>query len=581
VVEGVLYSRKPITFHQLTLKMAAPTVWQPSSPPPEEWEGEEARREGRLDGVVGEEIDAFNQKHYEVRWVGWRRKDNTNSTWLANVPMDGFIQDDWNEYQESKRAAGAKESLSMKIPLEPGQLWHQDATVEIARGYHEKIEEGRRIGLQRYANWDSLPRLTEGDSGESSSASSREHSSRPAQRRARSLRSATSDLARSTTTSSAQSEEPNEGRRLRSHGKPVSRQQKPASHNARHIVSVHSETSYVESPRYMESHSESRRGVVQSGSSSSSEDNVGVEGRRNRLQSKWMLEAMRSGAAKVTIANNVNSEPIPPGLDDFHYCEHHYIRARDIPSPLGMVGYMVSCECDRICHTVGTCGCQDASELKNDSGEKQFAYTTQKLFKFNVPRGVEVIECNEKCSCSRRRCPNRVAQRPRDVPIEVFRTPDRGWGVRATVDLVRGKVVGIFTGEIITREQAHKYTGDRKSYIFDLDVHEASDDGENAEGKFSVDAYKYGNWSRFINHSCEPNMSVFPVIWDSIPEFNQPHLAFVATRAIPASTELTIDYAPGFAAELQSGRIKGKNRIPHGAELCMCGSDSCRGWVRV
>lgn len=43
-------------------------------------------------------------------------------------------------------------------------------------------------------------------------------------------------------------------------------------------------------------------------------------------------------------------------------------------------------------------------------------------------------------------CPNRVAQQPRDVPVEIFKTNDRGWGVRAPVDVERGKVLGIYTG---------------------------------------------------------------------------------------------------------------------------------------
>jgi hypothetical protein len=43
-------------------------------------------------------------------------------------------------------------------------------------------------------------------------------------------------------------------------------------------------------------------------------------------------------------------------------------------------------------------------------------------------------------------CPNRVAQLPRDVPVDIFKTPNRGWGVRAPVDIERGKVLGVYTG---------------------------------------------------------------------------------------------------------------------------------------
>jgi hypothetical protein len=35
---------------------------------------------------------------------------------------------------------------------------------------------------------------------------------------------------------------------------------------------------------------------------------------------------------------------------------------------------------------------------------------------------------------------------PRRVPMEVHKTADRGWAVRATVNIQRGEVVGIFMG---------------------------------------------------------------------------------------------------------------------------------------
>lgn len=39
-----------------------------------------------------------------------------------------------------------------------------------------------------------------------------------------------------------------------------------------------------------------------------------------------------------------------------------------------------------------------------------------------------------------------MAQRPRDVGIEIFETDNCGWGVRCTKDVERGKVIGLFTG---------------------------------------------------------------------------------------------------------------------------------------
>ena len=49
------------------------------------------------------------------------------------------------------------------------------------------------------------------------------------------------------------------------------------------------------------------------------------------------------------------------------------------------------------------------------------------------------------CACGAD-CPNRVAQRPRRIPIEIFKTRECGWGVRSGVDIEEGRVLGIYTG---------------------------------------------------------------------------------------------------------------------------------------
>ncbi|KAI8983344.1 SET domain-containing protein [Trametes punicea] len=301
--------------------------------------------------------------------------------------------------------------------------------------------------------------------------------------------------------------------------------------------------------------------------------------RREELENIWATRLL--GAAPVTFVNEVSAEEVPPLPDGFEYIERSYVRAPDVPDNSEQSDCLVSCDCISRCHDAEECGCQDPSELRDESGRHLFAYTEKRLFNFRLPAGIEAIECNKSCSCDRR-CPNRVAQLPRDVPIEIFRTRTRGWGARATTPLTRGKVVGIYTGQLIRREEADRRYDERRSYIFDLDVHEGSDDDEEPSGdRYSVDGYAYGNWTRFVNHSCEPNMRVFPVVWDTIPELNQPYLAFVATQDIPARTELTIDYDPKAGEEARTAKQKGREIMPDGARECMCGAESCRGWVPV
>ncbi|KAH9927455.1 SET domain-containing protein [Epithele typhae] len=324
--------------------------------------------------------------------------------------------------------------------------------------------------------------------------------------------------------------------------------------------------------------------------------------RRERFKEQWNEAAKEVDAAAVTIVNEVNGEGAPPRLvEDFKYLERRYqVREELEQTRREGLQLLVSCSCKEKCKA-DKCDCQDPSEYQDpQSGDRKFAYSKKGLFTFRLPRGMEAIECNQasysypdaNCACGEV-CRNRVAQRPRDVPIEVFRTLDRGWGARATIPLQRGRVVGIYTGcadtvanprVLLLKPTPAQRTddGERRSYIFDLDVHENGEEDDGDDNKFSVDAWSYGNWTRFINHSCSPNMRVYPVVWDTIPELNQPYLAFVVTRDLQARTELTIDYDPK-AAHPDGSDAQPSSQLerPRGARDCMCGADGCRGWVSV
>ncbi|KAJ7485990.1 hypothetical protein B0H11DRAFT_1133593 [Mycena galericulata] len=192
------------------------------------------------------------------------------------------------------------------------------------------------------------------------------------------------------------------------------------------------------------------------------------------------------------------------------------------------------------------------------------------------------------CDCEMEDCPNRVAQRPRQIHIEVFKTRRCGWGVRTTVDVEKGQVLGVYTGKLIRRAEAEQLTGLAKEYCFDLDYNEG---GASIESLYSVDALKCGNWTRFINHSCAPNVRVQPVVYDTMPAQKIAFLAFIATQFIPARTEFTFDYDPEAQRAFETARSAsdGKRRSssksqpprPSEATDCVCGAELCRGWVRT
>jgi len=231
---------------------------------------------------------------------------------------------------------------------------------------------------------------------------------------------------------------------------------------------------------------------------------------------------------------------------------------------------MCGCSCSDGCQGPLSCDCQSAAEIRNEEGEPQRAYDDRGRFLFNN-NGSEVIECNEKCGCSQK-CKNRVAQKSRDVPLQIFKTESNGWGIRCRQRIPKGKVLGIYTGEIITREVSDKIATRELTYLFDLDTR----DDDDSLDLYTVDATNCGNWTRFLNHSCRPVASIYSVVYDNLLENNMPYLAVVANQDMEPFTEITFDYNPGESrATIKSSQDKKRK----GLVVCKCGSDNCRGWL--
>lgn len=120
-----------------------------------------------------------------------------------------------------------------------------------------------------------------------------------------------------------------------------------------------------------------------------------------------------------------------------------------------------------------------------------------------------------------------------------------GRGVFATKGIPKGTRIFEYTGELISREEENRreILNDKTgiTYIYQLNEHE------------SIDGAHGGNNSRYVNHSCNPNVE---------GEIDGRHIYYVARRDICAGEELFIDYAFD----------KDSNQ-----EQCRCGSTNCRG----
>lgn len=262
--------------------------------------------------------------------------------------------------------------------------------------------------------------------------------------------------------------------------------------------------------------------------------------------------------------------------------------------PVADSSFRTGCDCedDEEC-MYSSCQCLDEmspeSDDQNDDGlghrprRKRFAYHSQGakagLLRSRILNSRDVIyECHEGCNCSLR-CPNRVVERGRTVPLQIFRTADRGWGVRCPVPIKQGQFIDRYLGEIITSQEADRRRklpslAQRKDvYLFALDKFSDPDslDPLLADAPLEVDGEFMSGPTRFINHSCDPNMRIFARVGDHTDKHIH-DLALFAIKDIQPNVELTFDYVDGHEEPHDPSTTK--DMTP-----CLCGSDKCRGFL--
>uniref|UniRef100_A0A6G1SJB3 Histone-lysine N-methyltransferase EHMT1 n=1 Tax=Aceria tosichella TaxID=561515 RepID=A0A6G1SJB3_9ACAR len=82
---------------------------------------------------------------------------------------------------------------------------------------------------------------------------------------------------------------------------------------------------------------------------------------------------------------------------------------------------------------------------------------------------------------------------------------------------------------------------------------------------FVCDAKFYGNFTRFINHSCEPNV-VGIRTFTTHQDQRFPHISFFTNQDIPAGTELTLNYGDSYwLVKCKRDKI-----------FCLCNRSKCR-----
>ncbi|TVU34190.1 hypothetical protein EJB05_16021, partial [Eragrostis curvula] len=266
----------------------------------------------------------------------------------------------------------------------------------------------------------------------------------------------------------------------------------------------------------------------------------------------------------VVLVNDVDSEKRPG----------HFTYATEVEYliPLSSVKQLQGCRCLSVCVAGNTnCGCAQ------DNGGN-LPYSSSGLL---VCRKPMVYECGESCQCSFN-CHNRVTQKGAMIHFEVFKTGNRGWGLRSWDPIRAGSFICEYVGEVIG--DAKTLNDNEDDYLFQTlcpgeKTLKWNHGPELIGGKstnisafeplpIKISAKKMGNISHFMNHCCAPNVFWQPVQFDH-GDGHHPHIMFFALKHIPPMTELTYDYGDIGASSSGVHSPRAKN--------CLCRSANCRG----
>lgn len=286
---------------------------------------------------------------------------------------------------------------------------------------------------------------------------------------------------------------------------------------------------------------------------------------------------------QITITNHLDQDPCPSLVFEFipQNQPSGDLARQDLKKVLFNRDYVAGCECLMDCSLdIGhSCSCIVDKLWHFEDGVEAvtFAYDEQgRVIDRILEETLPIYECTEVCACSMQ-CPNKVVMRGRQLPLEIFKTTAKGWGVRCTVAISRGTFVACYRGELLDPQGAERrgrnYDVVGQTYLFDLDEWNLDLEAQNIP-MLTIDAYKKGDISRFFNHSCSPNLKSLPVT-NGVPQ--EYEVAFFATTNIRAREELCFDYDPQWSQKRAEAAVTGKPFEP--LAQCFCASPSCRQWI--
>lgn len=272
----------------------------------------------------------------------------------------------------------------------------------------------------------------------------------------------------------------------------------------------------------------------------------------------------------VPASNTIDDPPFPP--KDYTYITKTVV-PDDIPMPIAPKG----CSCKGKCTNEKKCACA----RKNGTS---FPYVFNHGERLVKPMDV-VYECGPGCGCGPE-CLNRTSQKGLQYRLEVYKTVSKGWACRSWDFIPAGAPICEYFGTLRRNDENLESMLDN-SYIFELDLLQTMQGMEGRQKRFGdvmpelsdeddllqdapayvLDAGKNGNVSRFLNHSCEPNVFIQCVL-SHHNDVTMPRIVMFAADNIHPLEELCYDYGYAKDSVVRDGEVV---EMP-----CHCGAPSCR-----
>ncbi|KAH8413877.1 hypothetical protein KR222_011270, partial [Zaprionus bogoriensis] len=139
--------------------------------------------------------------------------------------------------------------------------------------------------------------------------------------------------------------------------------------------------------------------------------------------------------------------------------------------------FLVGCDCEDDCSDKSKCSCWQltVAGVRYCNPKKpieEIGYQYKRLHE-HVPTGI--YECNSRCKC-KKNCLNRVVQHSLEMKLQVFKTSNRGWGLRCVNDIPKGAFICIYAGHLLTETMANEGGLDAgDEYFADLDYIEVAE----------------------------------------------------------------------------------------------------------